>query len=309
MLEQFSRFGRELFLQGVNSSHSGNMSVRAGDRIFITRRGSMFANLKEGGIIETGLRDDDSHITLACTEIKDPPRHLRPQPGSGRRAYPSNLRHSPLFRGGGDFADRHRRHLLFQVDTSHVGGADRRFRRGRGDASSPVRELQGGDGQGTRQLCCRADAGRGVSMDFQPGGIMQDAILASSACSSGEKGSGRDMVTLRDLSSRRLSASLLTARASTAAKASPEPIAAMTRKTPVLSANEASRNPATSNIVLLPFIFLCTFQSGLSVSKGMLAPGSDKSAAGRALDSRRRSLAGLGAGPRGVAAVEGSINE
>jgi L-fuculose-phosphate aldolase len=62
MLEQFSRFGRELFLQGVNSSHSGNMSVRAGDRIFITRRGSMFANLKEGGIIETGLRDDDSHI-------------------------------------------------------------------------------------------------------------------------------------------------------------------------------------------------------------------------------------------------------
>jgi L-fuculose-phosphate aldolase len=70
MLEQFSRFGRELFLQGVNSSHSGNMSVRAGDCIFITRRGSMLANLREGDIIETGLREDDSHITLASTEIK-----------------------------------------------------------------------------------------------------------------------------------------------------------------------------------------------------------------------------------------------
>lgn len=70
MLEQFARFGRELFLQGVNSSHSGNMSIRAGDRIFITRRGSMLANLREGDIIETGLRDDDSHITLASTEIK-----------------------------------------------------------------------------------------------------------------------------------------------------------------------------------------------------------------------------------------------
>ena len=70
MLEQFSRFGRELFLQGVNSSHSGNMSVRAGDRIFITRRGSILANLQEGDIIETGLREDDSHITLASTEIK-----------------------------------------------------------------------------------------------------------------------------------------------------------------------------------------------------------------------------------------------
>ena len=27
MLEQFSRFGRELFLPGVNSSHSGNMKA------------------------------------------------------------------------------------------------------------------------------------------------------------------------------------------------------------------------------------------------------------------------------------------
>ncbi len=70
MLEQFSRFGRDLFLQGVNSSHSGNMSVRSGDRIFITRRGSMLANLAEGDIVETGLREDDSHITLASTEIK-----------------------------------------------------------------------------------------------------------------------------------------------------------------------------------------------------------------------------------------------
>lgn len=70
MLEQFSRFGRELFLQGVNSSHSGNMSVRAGDRIFITRRGSMLSNMIEGDIVETGLREDDSHITLASTEIK-----------------------------------------------------------------------------------------------------------------------------------------------------------------------------------------------------------------------------------------------
>lgn len=70
MLEQFSFFGRELFLQGVNSSHSGNMSVRVGDRIFITRRGSMLSNLKEGDLVETGLQDDDSHITLASTEIK-----------------------------------------------------------------------------------------------------------------------------------------------------------------------------------------------------------------------------------------------
>ncbi len=70
MLEQFAFYGREMFLQGINSSHSGNMSVRVGDRIFITRRGSMLSNLREGDLVETGLQDDDSHITLASTEIR-----------------------------------------------------------------------------------------------------------------------------------------------------------------------------------------------------------------------------------------------
>jgi L-fuculose-phosphate aldolase len=70
MLEQFRKFGRELFLQGVNSSHSGNISVRMGDRVLITRRGSMLAGLTERDLIETGLEEDDSHIVLASTEIK-----------------------------------------------------------------------------------------------------------------------------------------------------------------------------------------------------------------------------------------------
>lgn len=69
MYEDFKRFGRELFLQGLNSSHSGNMSVRVADRILITRRGSMLANLTESDIIETGLEKDDSNVMLASTEI------------------------------------------------------------------------------------------------------------------------------------------------------------------------------------------------------------------------------------------------
>ncbi len=70
MAEQFSTLGRELFLAGLNSSHSGNMSVREGDRIYITRRGSMLGQLTARDVIETGLEADDSHITLASTEIK-----------------------------------------------------------------------------------------------------------------------------------------------------------------------------------------------------------------------------------------------
>jgi len=69
MYSQFSQIGRDLFVQGLNSSHSGNMSVRLGDRLVITRRGSMLHNLKESDLIETGLESNDSHITLASTEV------------------------------------------------------------------------------------------------------------------------------------------------------------------------------------------------------------------------------------------------
>jgi len=69
MLEQFQRIGRDLFLAGVISSHGGNMSVRMGDRIFITRRGSMLARLEERDIVETDLGENDANVALASTEI------------------------------------------------------------------------------------------------------------------------------------------------------------------------------------------------------------------------------------------------
>jgi L-fuculose-phosphate aldolase len=64
----FRKFGRLLDLHGMNTSHSGNMSVRRGDRIFITRRGSMSADIKKNDVIETGIYEDDSGIVLASTE-------------------------------------------------------------------------------------------------------------------------------------------------------------------------------------------------------------------------------------------------
>jgi L-fuculose-phosphate aldolase len=47
VLEQFRSSSRDLFLADVISSHGGNLSVRQGDRILITRRGSMLARLNE----------------------------------------------------------------------------------------------------------------------------------------------------------------------------------------------------------------------------------------------------------------------
>jgi L-fuculose-phosphate aldolase len=67
--EQFRDIGRDIFEAGLISSHGGNMSVRVGDRILITRRGSMLGRLKPHDIIETALEHDDSEVALASTEI------------------------------------------------------------------------------------------------------------------------------------------------------------------------------------------------------------------------------------------------
>ncbi|MFH1824736.1 MAG: aldolase [Candidatus Firestonebacteria bacterium] len=67
--EEFRRIGKFICDKGLNNSHSGNMSVRLGDKILITRRGSMLGFLKEDDIIETGLDKDDFGITLASSEV------------------------------------------------------------------------------------------------------------------------------------------------------------------------------------------------------------------------------------------------
>jgi len=70
MLKEFQAIGRDLFVAGLNSSHSGNLSVRLGDQVVITRRGSMLGHLQERDMIETGLEKNDSNIILASTEVR-----------------------------------------------------------------------------------------------------------------------------------------------------------------------------------------------------------------------------------------------
>lgn len=69
MLDEFQCIGRDLFLSGITSSHGGNMSVRLGDRIIITRRGAQLGQLGAEDLIETGLYEDDSQIMLASSEV------------------------------------------------------------------------------------------------------------------------------------------------------------------------------------------------------------------------------------------------
>lgn len=69
MREMFEKIGRDIYLGGLVSSHAGNMSVRQGDRILITRRGSMIGRLGPSDLIETGLYEDDAMVTLASSEL------------------------------------------------------------------------------------------------------------------------------------------------------------------------------------------------------------------------------------------------
>lgn len=70
ILSEMQKFGRFLENRGLNlSSHSGNMSVRRGKRIYIKRRGAMMGDLEEEDVVETGIEDDDSGVIIASTEI------------------------------------------------------------------------------------------------------------------------------------------------------------------------------------------------------------------------------------------------
>jgi len=69
LLAQFQAVGHDLFTKGLVSSHSGNLSIRLGDRMVITRRGSKLGCLREHDLIETGIDKNDRSTPLASVEL------------------------------------------------------------------------------------------------------------------------------------------------------------------------------------------------------------------------------------------------
>jgi L-fuculose-phosphate aldolase len=69
ILSQFQTVGHDLFSKGLVSSHSGNLSIRLGDRLIITRRGSRLGCLEEHDLIETGLNRNDRNTPMASVEL------------------------------------------------------------------------------------------------------------------------------------------------------------------------------------------------------------------------------------------------
>ena len=69
ILSQFQSVGRDLFTRGLVTSSNGNLSIRLGDRIIITRRGSRLGCLEEQDLIETGVYKNDRSTPLASMEL------------------------------------------------------------------------------------------------------------------------------------------------------------------------------------------------------------------------------------------------
>lgn len=61
----FQQIGWACFISGINTSHSGNISVRSGNKIDITRRGSMKGFLTARDIITIGIKPSraDKHAS------------------------------------------------------------------------------------------------------------------------------------------------------------------------------------------------------------------------------------------------------
>jgi len=70
MLSQFQAVGQALFTQGLVSSQGGNLSVKFGEHLVITHRGSTLGSIQEGDLVETGIDKNNRATPLASIELE-----------------------------------------------------------------------------------------------------------------------------------------------------------------------------------------------------------------------------------------------
>lgn len=66
---EFARIGRELFLAGLNNTHSGNLSVRDGDDLVITKTGTMLGAITPDRLVRVPIFDASPDDRLASVEL------------------------------------------------------------------------------------------------------------------------------------------------------------------------------------------------------------------------------------------------
>ncbi len=69
IIKEFQWVGKALSKEGLNSSHSGNISIRDGSRILITRKAAMLGYLKEEDLVKVKLKGEVGNEHPASSEL------------------------------------------------------------------------------------------------------------------------------------------------------------------------------------------------------------------------------------------------
>lgn len=69
MWREIAKFGRKLVEQGLVSSHFGNISVRVGDYMYITRSGSMLDEITKDDVVRVSIYKPSSLDLIASSEV------------------------------------------------------------------------------------------------------------------------------------------------------------------------------------------------------------------------------------------------
>jgi L-fuculose-phosphate aldolase len=65
----FQTVGSQIYSRYMVSMHGGNLSMKSGDKVCITRSGSRLGFLAESDLITTGIDKDDENTRLASSEL------------------------------------------------------------------------------------------------------------------------------------------------------------------------------------------------------------------------------------------------
>lgn len=69
LLSHFKSVGSDLYSRYMLSMHGGNLSMKTGDNICITRSGSRLGYLTDTDLVLTGIDKDDENTRLASSEL------------------------------------------------------------------------------------------------------------------------------------------------------------------------------------------------------------------------------------------------
>lgn len=69
LLPHFQSVGSNLYSRNMLSMHGGNLSMKSGDKVCITRSGSKLGYLSASDLILTGINSDDENTKLASSEL------------------------------------------------------------------------------------------------------------------------------------------------------------------------------------------------------------------------------------------------